>query len=113
MLYCLAVEEDPINRPTRRVEGRGLGNWASGERTALFSYGHSEGHASCETPPLSRNSRSFKVRSSGYASAGEASQPSRGSAVYRPRLDFPLPEGRQDLRRPSLQPTRNRTASKE
>jgi hypothetical protein len=116
MLYCLAVEGNSVNRPRQGVEWRGLGpaNWASKERTAPFLFGPIEDRTFCDAPPhLSRNSRSFNVRSSSPTSVREFCQTSRSSAVYRSRLDSPSLEGWQGLRRPSLQPTRNRTASKE
>jgi len=116
MLYCLAVEENSVNRPRRWVEWRGLGRtkWASEEWTAPFSFGPIGDRKFCDTPPpLSRNSRSFNARRSSSSSEWELCQTSRGSAVHRPRLDSPSLEGRQGLQRPSHEPTRNRTASKE
>lgn len=89
MLYCLAVGEDPINRPTWGVGGRGLGNRAAAERTAPSFCGRSGSHVFSETLPPSRNSRSFKVYSSGSASAREACQPSQGSAALVSRPDSP------------------------
>lgn len=116
MLYCLAVKENSVNRLRRWVEWRRLGRtmWASEERTAPFSFGPIEDRTFRETPsPLSRNSRSFNARQSNSPSEWELCQTSRGSSVQRPRLDSPSLEGRQGLQRPSLQPARNRTASKE
>jgi hypothetical protein len=116
MLYCLAVEGNSVNRPRRWVEWRRLGRtmWASEEWIAPFSFSPIEDRTFRDAPsPLSRNSRSFNARRSISTSEWELCQTSRGSAVYRSRLDSPSLEGWQGLRRPSLQPTRNRTASKE
>ena len=115
MLYCLAVEENSVNRPSGWVEWRRLGRtmWASEERTAPFSFSPIEDRSFHDTPHLSRNSRSFDARRSISTSEWELCQTPRVSAVYRSRLDSPSLEGWQGLRRPSLQPTRNRTASKE
>ena len=115
MLYCLAVEENSVNRPSGWVEWRRLGRtmWASEERTAPFSFSPIEDRTSRDAPHLSRNSRSFNARWSVSTSERELCRTSRGSAVYRSRLDSPSPEGWQGLLRPSLQPARNRTASKE
>jgi len=113
MLYCLAVREDSVNRPERGVEWRRIGRtmWASEERIAPFSFGSIENRTFRDVPPhLSRNSRSFKVRSSSSTSARELCQTSRCSAVYRSRLDSTSIEGRQGLRRSSHEPARNRTS---
>ena len=115
MLYCLAVEEDSVNRPSGWVEWRRLGRtmWASEERTAPFSFSPIEDRTFRDAPHLSRNSRSFDARRSISTSEWELCQTPRGSVVYRSRLDSPSLEGRQGLQRPSHEPTRNRTASKE
>jgi hypothetical protein len=116
MLYCLAVEENSVNRPSGWVEWRGLGRtqWASEEGIAPFLFGPIEDRTFCDAPsPLSRNSRSFNARRSNSPSEWELCPTSLGSAVHRPRLDSPSLEERQGLQRPSLQPARNRTVSKE
>lgn len=116
MLYCLAVKEHSVNRPRRWVEWRRLGRtvWASEEWTAPFSFGPIEDRTFCDAPsPLSRNSRSFNARRSITTSEWELCQTSRGSAVYKPRLDSPSLEGWQGFQRPSHEPARNRAASKE
>jgi len=81
MLYCLAVEEDPS---TDDVEcwGRGPGDWASGERTALFSYGESEGHTPARLHSFP-GTPFIQARSSGSASIREASYSSRRSGATR------------------------------
>jgi hypothetical protein len=115
MLYCLAVEEDSVNRPSGWVEWRRLGRtmWASEERTAPFSFSPIEDRTFRDALHLSRNSRSFDARRSVSTSAWELRRTSRGSAVYRPQMDSLSHEGWQGLRRPGLQPARNRTASEE
>jgi hypothetical protein len=57
MLYCLAVEEDSVNRPSGGVEWRRLGRtmWASEERTAPFSFSPIEDRTFRDAPHLSRN----------------------------------------------------------
>ena len=113
MLYCLAVKGDSVNRPRQLVEWRGLGRtqWASKEGIAPVLFGPTENSTFRDTLPLSRNSRSFDVRSSRSSSAKELFQTSLGSAVCRTRLDSPSFEGWQGLRWPSHASAGNRTAS--
>ena len=116
MLYCLAVEENSVNRPSGWVEWRGLGRtqWASEEGIAPFLFGPIEDRTFCDAPsPLSRNSRSFNARRSRSHSEWGLCQTSLGSAIYRPRLDSPSLKGWQGLQSPSHEPARNRIASKE
>ena len=111
VLYCRNVEEDPVSRLKRRVEGRGLDHRASEERTASLLYGRSDGGSPFEMLPFSRNSLWLSMDSS--TSGRPSCQTPRSSAAYVSRPDSPSIQRWQGLSEPSHVPAWNRTASKE
>jgi hypothetical protein len=113
MLYCHTVEEDPVSQSKRGVEGRGLDNRASGERTALLLYGPSDVSSPGEMLPFSRNSRWLSVHSSISTPAKQSCQTPRSSAARVSRPDSPSIQRWQGLSGPSHAPAWSRTASKE